>query len=199
MKPHTNHPSSKEVEKGKKSENKEPAYTKQEKRWLVKQYGGEFNFLQLQGLELGNDEDHAEGRRIARAIIASEGEGDVDDDDEEEAEAEEDEDYDDGELGDNGSEANSLLDEIENDPTSHMADYAFSSEELAWIKKNFQHSGNFLICYGLKPYKDGDCEEGKMIVKALMEDESEDEEDSEGGHESDLETRLKDLELNAVS
>ena len=69
---------------------------------------------------------------------------------------------------DEGSD-NSFLREIEEDPSSHVADYHFSSIELDWIKAHYGYSSRFLQCYGLKFYDDDDCREGKAIVQARME------------------------------
>lgn len=72
----------------------------------------------------------------------------------------------------NDNDGESFLDEIETDPTSHIADYQFSEKQLDWIKSHFRHSGNFLRCYGLKPWDDDDCEEGKLILEAIMEEDN---------------------------
>lgn len=74
------------------------------------------------------------------------------------------------ESGDGDSDTNSFLEELEEDPMSHVADYKFSVEQLDWIKKHYKHSGNFLICHGFKPYDDSDCEDGKMIIDEAMAD-----------------------------
>ena len=123
--------------------------TQAEKKWLKDNFKDEFHFLRDYQLSIYKEEDRAEGRRIMRALIKA------DQEDKEE---------------DNDSE-NSFLQELEDDPTSHVADYHFSSDELDWIKKHFKHSGNFLVVYGLKPFDDGDCREGKSILQSMMKDE----------------------------
>ena len=50
----------------------------------------------------------------------------------------------------------------------HMADDHFSEKELIWIEKNYGNSASFLMSHGLKFYDGDDCEEGKHIVKAMM-------------------------------
>ncbi|KAF2095018.1 hypothetical protein NA57DRAFT_79508 [Rhizodiscina lignyota] len=125
-------------------------YTSEEKAWLKEHYGGEYHFLQEQDLSMHKDEDREEGRSLARSIMAN---GDSDDDQEED------------------DDSNSFLDELEADPMSHVADYQFSQEQLDWIKKHYQHSGNFLLSYGLKPFDDEDCSEGKAILNALMNED----------------------------
>ena len=51
---------------------------------------------------------------------------------------------------------------------SHVADYNFSPVELKWIKKHYQYSSNFMLSYGLKPFEQEDCNEGKAIIRAMM-------------------------------
>ena len=121
--------------------------TKAEKKWLKDNSGGEFQFLREQGLSIHKEEDRQEGREIMKAMM-------------------EDEDI----YGDDDEDGNAFLRELEEDPTSHLADYHFSEKELDWIKKHYKHSGNFLLSFGLKPFEDEDCREGKSIVKSLMEE-----------------------------
>lgn len=71
------------------------------------------------------------------------------------------------------SNENSFLNDIETDPTSHVADHHFSEQELDWIKLHYRHSGNFLLSYGLKPFDDDDCREGKTILEGIMGGEDE--------------------------
>ena len=120
--------------------------TKAEKKWLKDNWGGEFHFLRSYCLSIYKEEDREEGRIIMQALM----EDDQDDDD-----------------NDNG---NTFLRELEQDPTSHLADYQFSAKELEWIENNYGHSGNFLLSYGLKPFEDEDCREGKSIVQSLMKE-----------------------------
>ena len=124
--------------------------TSVEKKWLKDNYGGEFKFLRDYGLSIYKSEDRGEGRTILRAMMRDN-----------------DSDHDSGPDSNDGSE-NSFLRELEEDPMSHVADYHFSEDELDWIKKHYRHSGNFLLCHGLKPFEDGDCQEGKAFVRACM-------------------------------
>ncbi|KAK3643038.1 hypothetical protein LTR56_010412 [Elasticomyces elasticus] len=124
-----------------------------EKKWLKEHYGGEFKFLQVHGLKMHNDEDREEGRSIMRAFMSNDGSDDDDKDSEEE------------------DEEDSFLRELEEDPMSHVGDYHFTSVQLDWIEKHYRHSGEFLISYGLKPYKDEDCEDGAAIVQSFMEED----------------------------
>lgn len=72
-------------------------------------------------------------------------------------------------VTDSGSDPEDFRRELEEDPTSHVADYHFSAEELKWVKKHYDNATNFLLSYGLKFYDEDDCQEGKSILKALME------------------------------
>ena len=78
--------------------------------------------------------------------------------------ANEDEDEDDSEF-----DTDRFLQEIEDDPVSHLADYNFSHAELEWIKKLYQYSSKFMLSYGLKPFEQEDCDEAKSIIRAMME------------------------------
>ena len=130
-----------------------PAYTSAEKAWLKRAFGGEYKFLSLYSLSIHTDVDRAEGRAIAREMIeheaAVESDGNEEDDDSE--------------------ETDSFTEDLENDPTSHLADHHFSGQELDWIKKHYRHSGNFMLSYGLKPFEDEDCEDAVAIVRAMMD------------------------------
>ncbi|KAL2030954.1 hypothetical protein VTO58DRAFT_108309 [Aureobasidium pullulans] len=128
--------------------------TTEESAFLKKNYGGEFKFLMSFGLKMHNEDDREEGRRILRAFMSEE-------DDEPMADSDDAEDSD---------ESNDFLAELEEDPTSHLADYKFSPDQLDFIKKNYRHSGNFMLCHGLKPFDNDDCDEAVSTVRALMED-----------------------------
>ncbi|KAL8662020.1 MAG: hypothetical protein Q9202_005074 [Teloschistes flavicans] len=147
------------------TDSRSPPLTEPEITWLKNQYGSEFHFLRAHALSIYKDEDREEGRSILRALMNA----GADEDDVEESETFGNEHDDDDDDGDSGNESeNSFLRELEADPTSHVADYHFSAEELDWIKANHGHSGNFLLCYGLKFYDDEDCREGKAIVRAFL-------------------------------
>ncbi|KAL8938401.1 MAG: hypothetical protein Q9216_003918 [Gyalolechia sp. 2 TL-2023] len=115
-----------------------------EKKWLKDNYGSEFKFLRDYGLSIYKDEDRNEGRQILRAQMEEESEDDND-------------------------SLDSFQRDLEMDPSSHFADHYFSEDELDWIKASFGHSANFLLSYGLKFYDDEDCQEGKRIIRALMD------------------------------
>jgi hypothetical protein len=46
-----------------------PPYTKEEKDWLKRGWGGEFGFLRLYGLSIYEDEQREAGRMIVRALM----------------------------------------------------------------------------------------------------------------------------------
>jgi hypothetical protein len=122
-----------------------PPLTQEEKQYLKEHYGGEYKFLRLYQLSIYKEEDREEGRRILRAFMS---ESEDEDDDQDSVEA-----------------------EMEEDPTSHLADYKFDSHQLDFLKTHHGHSGNFMRCYGLKPWDNDDCDEALRIVEAFMEDE----------------------------
>lgn len=56
---------------------------------------------------------------------------------------------------------------------SHSSDAAaYTAEEKAWLKKNFDGEFKFLQMYGLSISKPDDREEGRRIARALMEKDS---------------------------
>ncbi|KAK6198245.1 hypothetical protein LQW54_010459 [Pestalotiopsis sp. IQ-011] len=53
-----------------------PYYTQDEKAWLKKHYGNEFKFLRTYGLSIYKENDRAEGRHLARSMMATDDEDD---------------------------------------------------------------------------------------------------------------------------
>jgi hypothetical protein len=51
----------------------------------------------------------------------------------------------------------------------------YTQEEKEWLRKNYRSEFHFLRDFGLNIYKDEDREEGRMILRSLMQDEGEDE------------------------
>jgi len=45
--------------------------------------------------------------------------------------------------------------------------------EKDWLKKHFNGEFHFLLCYELSIYKEEDREEGRQIMRALMQDDDE--------------------------
>lgn len=135
--------------------------TTEEKAFLRKHYGNEFKFLSTLQLSIYKEDDREEGRRILRAFML-ESEDDTD------ADISSVEDPDDDPESD---ESNDFLAELEQDPTSHLADYKFDEDQLDFVKKHYGHSGNFMRSYGLNPFDDDDCDEAVSIVKAFMTDD----------------------------
>ena len=125
-------------------------YTAEEKAWLKKHFGGEFRFLRQYNLSIYDEEERDEGRGIVRALMRGEQDAMADEDNADE------------------NEDDQFLRELEEDPMSHVADRFFSNAELRMIEKGYGHSGNFLRSYGLRPFDDGDCEEGKAIAAGLV-------------------------------
>ncbi|RDL38144.1 uncharacterized protein BP5553_05577 [Venustampulla echinocandica] len=169
-------------------------YTATEKAWLKQHYKDEYHFLQQHSLSIYKDEDREEGRAIVRSFIAAEAEGSAGTEGALDSNTE-----DDGSLPDllsqddvDDDDANSLLLELEEDPMSHLADYYFTGKQLDWIKEHYKHSGNFLLCYGLKAFDEEDCREGKAILEAIMDDEDD-------GDSDDANSFLDELEDDPMS
>ncbi|KAH0386950.1 hypothetical protein KCU92_g2179, partial [Aureobasidium melanogenum] len=133
-----------------------PSLTTEEKEFLKKHYGDEFKFLLSYELSIYKEDDREEGRRILRALMS---------DFEAEADA-----LEDCEDDDRSIESNDFLADLEQDPTSHVADCKFSADQLDYVKVHYGHSGSFMRCYGLKPWDDEDCDEAVSIIKAFMSD-----------------------------
>nr|POE49533.1 hypothetical protein CFP56_50450 [Quercus suber] len=138
-----------------------PPYTDEEKQYIKKSgFADEFHFLRDHGLSIYNEEDREDGRLLLRQLMLH---------DDEHIDEEKENDEDDDEDGEDDDE-DSFLAEIERDPSSHVADYRFSEAQLDWIKKHYRHSGNFMLSYGLKPWDDDDCKDGRRMVESMMRD-----------------------------
>ncbi|KAK4137912.1 hypothetical protein BT67DRAFT_439130 [Trichocladium antarcticum] len=147
-------------------------YTKEEKDWLKGHYETEFKFLVTQGLSIYKDEDRDEGRRIVRAMMEQDEDSDTDM-------------LTGGASGLGTGRSKGLLgsnndDEAEDDERSlqgHFADYNFTEEELDFIERGWGNTESFMLSFGLKFYKDEDCEEAQAIVRVLMAPEDSDSEE----------------------
>ncbi|KAI4727387.1 hypothetical protein E4T49_04881 [Aureobasidium sp. EXF-10728] len=124
--------------------------------FLKLHYGNATHFMHCYGLKFYDNDDCDEAVNIVKALMDDSEEEDEDDDDQD------------------SDESNDFLAEMEEDPTSHVADYKFSPDQLDLLKKHYGHSGNFMRCCGLKPWDDDDCDEAVSIVKAFMEDPEDD-------------------------
>lgn len=123
-------------------------YTNEEKAFLKSNYGSEFHFLQIHGLNIHKEEHREEGRQILRTLMV--------------------EDASEDELNEEASEESE--DEMF-DFAGHQADYNFTHSQLEWIGKHYGNSENFMICFGLKFYKDEDLDEAKRIAEIMMNDD----------------------------
>ena len=98
-----------------KTQANNPPLTAAEKEWLKANHRDEFHFLRDHGLSIYKEEDREEGRSMIRAFMK--------------------EDEDEADSGDGDSEEEiQFLRDLEEDPTSHVADYHFSAKELEWIE-----------------------------------------------------------------
>ena len=55
-----------------------PPYTAKEKRWLKKNFGGEFRFLRMYALSIYDEDEREEGRAIARGFMEHDSSDDSD-------------------------------------------------------------------------------------------------------------------------
>ena len=72
---------------------------------------------------------------------------------------------------------------------------ALTQAEKAWLKKHWGNEFKFLRAYGLKIYNDEDRDEGRTILRAMMKEDSEDDEDGSSSENS----FLRDLEDDPYS
>jgi hypothetical protein len=134
-----------------RSERYNAPYNTEEKRWLKTHFKGEFHFLRAHGLSIYKRKDREEGRAILRAIMSEQ----ISDTEES--------------ISDHIEGTDETSDEDgEEYFQSHMADYHFDEEALNWINKYHGNSMRFMMAYGLKFYSNDDCEQAKIIVKAMM-------------------------------
>lgn len=136
-----------------------PPYTRAEKDWLKKHFGGEFHFLQTYTLSIYKDEDREEGQLIARALI----EGDI--------------------RGDTENvkpkESSSSSKTRVQGPDAHSTDRHFTNQQLDWIEHIYGSSTDSFAFHGLRPSNDNHCKKGVALVEVFMRDKAEDDEDDE--------------------
>lgn len=127
----------------------EPPLTTIEKKFRNKRFGSQFGFLLSHGLSAHRKGDLKEGRYILRALMS-------------------DPDTSKRVDGHPFVKNNSFSSQFERGPTSHVADYKFSADQLDFIASHYGHSGHFTQSRGLNPYDDDDYDEAVTIVKAFM-------------------------------
>jgi hypothetical protein len=142
-------------------------YRIEEGAWLKKHYGCEYKFLQCFSLSVYKEEDREDGRQTARSMMA--------DDDEPKGIRSQMRDIGLGGMGyghedeDNGeNESDDFLEDLEFNPMSQLAGSNFSQAEPNWVKKHYKYSLNFMVCYGLKPFRQEDCPSAKDIVNGNL-------------------------------
>ncbi|RFU80071.1 hypothetical protein TARUN_2189 [Trichoderma arundinaceum] len=67
----------------------------------------------------------------------------------------------------------------------HMSSHHFNIRELDWIEEHWGSIEAFMICHGLKFYKDEDCEEARAILRAVMVDDDDDDDDNDNADDND--------------
>ena len=107
---------------GARWENAKP-YTDAERAWLKQHFQDKFHFLRMYGLFIHKDEDREEGKRTLRSFMA-------DEDPDGHREGQDDEYLGSQSEIDDEDKEDSSLNELEDDPMSHMADYHFSTRSL---------------------------------------------------------------------
>ncbi|KAK3392788.1 hypothetical protein B0H63DRAFT_504839 [Podospora didyma] len=133
-------------------------YTDEEKDWIKQNFGDEYHFLLIHGLSIHKEEDREDGRTIARTLMDSDS-------------ADEDEDMEDEESEDDAVHGNAAtVDGI-------LAGVGFTAEEVAFMRVGWGSTENFLASFGFKFYKEGDLEEAKGLVQALMAPDTDDEDE----------------------
>ncbi|THW02280.1 hypothetical protein D6D26_04437 [Aureobasidium pullulans] len=132
----------------------EPPYTTEEKEFLKRCYGGEFDFLMTLGLKIHDEDDREEGRHTLRTLRADS----------------------DGEAKPKSNKRPRL----DSDATpsreatqmqayaAHLADRKFTSDQLDFIQKHYHNSGHFMRCHDLDSWQDGACDEAVKTVKTLI-------------------------------
>ncbi|KAF2667468.1 hypothetical protein BT63DRAFT_426337 [Microthyrium microscopicum] len=148
----------------------EAPYTEEENAWLNKHYDGEFKFLRTLGLSIHKEEDREEGRLIARGFMEDDAKTQTSSTSQASKQPTVDVEMIDpnDETSDDDDDGDTFLQELEDDPMSHLADYNFSAKELKWIKKNYKYSSRFMLSYRLKPFEQEDCNTAKELIKSLM-------------------------------
>ena len=79
--------------------------------------------------------------------------------------------------------------------TTHYPQPSYTEKEKGWLKENYRSEFQFLRDFGLSIYKDEDREEGRTILRSLMQNEEEEEledEDENEDSESSLEGHMAD-------
>ncbi|KAF7552748.1 hypothetical protein G7046_g7312 [Stylonectria norvegica] len=133
--------------------------TPTEKEWLKANYKNEYKFLKIFGLSIYKPDDREEGRAIIRTFMDK---------------------ADDSDSLPGMMASFSLVDypstdndedELDSEPDAHLADYNFTTAELAWIKAEWGSSSKFMSAYNLKFYSVEDGEDAQVLIKLLMSQE----------------------------
>ncbi|SPO04349.1 uncharacterized protein DNG_07034 [Cephalotrichum gorgonifer] len=115
-----------------------------EKRWFIEHWGGEFKFLASYGLSFYKEKDREVGRVILRAILSGSG----------------------GSDNSNGDKSEASL-AVNTAQSVGIA--PLSKTEKSWLKEHWGSEFRFLLCHGLSIYEEEDREEGRTILRAIMD------------------------------
>ncbi|THZ13919.1 hypothetical protein D6C90_10245 [Aureobasidium pullulans] len=134
-----------------------PPYTTEEKEFLKREYGGEFNFLMTLGLKIHSEDDRDEGRHYLRTLRAdSEDEGRVSSNKRPRPE----------DSDDDVSCYRAIRMELA--PATYFSEDKFSPDQLDFIKKHYGHSGHFIRCHDLDACSDSNYDAAIKVVNTLM-------------------------------
>jgi hypothetical protein len=140
----------------------ERPYTSAEDDWLVRNWGGEGNFLRVHGLTMAAEESRSAGRRMARALIS------VDSDDEDEARYDDHHHHRHHHRPARREQQSSRFDEQQSTQLTvvpRQLEQYLDPEELAWVREWYRTTEHFMRCMQLDPFKEADCHEAKQDVR----------------------------------
>jgi hypothetical protein len=161
-------------------------YTAEEMDWMQREWGGTFLFFANHGISMSAETDRTDGRKILRVLMDRDRPpaGDntatadvcgtcVEPSSEPHTQAPT---HQDNEIGRGGEPRDNSHWDVSEDnnnmesepPTSYAADHNFTDEQLEFIRRGWGNSERFMLSLGLRFYIHEDCEEAKIIVRALM-------------------------------
>ncbi|KAK5681424.1 hypothetical protein LTS10_005954 [Elasticomyces elasticus] len=147
------------------------ALTVAERAWMKENYGGEWKFLRIHGLDINDPEERDEGRSIMKALM-SEDRPKQPAAKRTNAEAQNEDKRDDKARNQAKVQQEDTWRNVDASAMYHVADPVFTPAQLAWINVNFSNSGIFLLTHGLRPYDGENREEGCRLVRQLMAEDT---------------------------
>ena len=139
-----------EIERDPASHVADYKFTANQLDYLKNHYGHSGDFIRSHGLSPWDDDDCILAVQVLEELMND----DNDDDDDYEKQSVDSDDF---------------QAEIERDPFSHFADHKFTANQLDYLKKYYDHSGDFMRSYHLKPWDDDDCNEAVRRLKKFID------------------------------